>query len=359
MPGFFFLLFALDTASVSSTHEARQLSLMNLHSFELLREVETLLSSDSVSQRRPTISDPEATAPPLSVSPPTAHPSIATAHNSTRASLHQHSGNASRSFHSAHHEQDHVGRHALQPHPWTDDDEFRDDFFHRRAVEETIDDTIGGDDKAFAVLDALLTTARQNTDLTELDIVCRRVRQSEIDQLQQGLEVLDAYSNYIKKRCNVLYSEINAVNDQQAQLVACLEAALQATIGDGPTSSSAAHHGAPQSRLSAGQQQQRGVTSLPDDNQSSSAAGSLRGPSRGVAAQALSSSSSQSGGRQQLAGTISLNSRSQGVFASPQQQRQGLTSGGGAVVSPYRVLGGPFDRSAMQTLLATHAGVYE
>jgi hypothetical protein len=333
---------------------------MNLHSFELLREVEALLTSDSVSQRRVTISGPEATVAPPSVSPPTAHPSIVTADNSTRASLHQNSGNASRSFHSAHHEQDHVGGHALQPHPWADDDEFRDDFFHRRAVEETIDDTISGDDKAFAVLDALLTTARQNTDLTELDIVCRRVRQSEIDQLQQGLEVLDAYSNYIKKRCNVLYAEINAVNDQQAQLVACLEAALQATIGEGPTSSSAAHHGAPQSgRLSAAQQQQRGVTSLPDDNQSSSAAGSLRGPSRGVAAQALSSSSSQSGGRQQLAGTISLNSRSQGVFASPQHHRQGLTSGGGAVVSPYRVLGGPFDRSAMQTLLATHAGVYE
>ncbi|CUG92041.1 Hypothetical protein, putative [Bodo saltans] len=345
---------------------------MNSHGFELLQEVSALLATaDDNSGALRAAATPES----RSFLAPTSSPANTT-HARSMNSMHNNNNTSASQLHSQSvataetqlfstttmgQQQQQQDRHdegssgnLLPPRSWADSGEFRDDYYRQQALEETIDETIHGDDKAFAVLDALLTTARHNTDLTELDIVCRRVRQSEMEQLQQGLEVLEAYSHYVKRRCNVLYGEINAVNDQQAMLVRCLEAALQQQATEGPMSSPAMMTSQNGRGL---QQQQRGsVQTFGDDNQSS-AAGSLRGPaSRILTQQALSSSSSQSGGKQ-LAGAALL--RTQSTFSSPhpQQQRQG-TSAGGGIVSPYRVLGGPLDRNSMQTLLST-AGGYE
>jgi hypothetical protein len=216
---------------------------------------------------------------------------------------------------------------------------------HReRAVEETIDEMLRGDEGTFAVLDALLTTARQNTDLTETDIVCRRIRESEIEQLSQGIAVLEAHNQYIKRRCNILYDEINHVNDQQSQLVACLEAALEAT----PTV-------LPASSQTGGRMEPRRVPPLPNSHRYTTAlkngsfqgggdlhqqlsddqgsAGSLR-PSRLGAA--LSASSSQSGAKQMLPKATQEHLLARVVTNE---------------VTPYsRVLGGPLDRGALNLL---------
>lgn len=226
-----------------------------------------------------------------------------------------------------------------------------------RAVEETIEATLNGEDRAFAVLDALLTTARHNTDLTELDIVCRRVRQSEMDQLAEGLDLLEAQSRYIKRRCNVLYDGINAVNDQQAQLVACLESALQATVGDALPNSSpgrAATSSSGEGAFSTYERTRVGE-SLHNpavlDDQGSAVGGSLRAPRL---AAALSSSSSQTGGgggKQLPPSTAALLT---GRTQPPLTHLRPVAGG----VTPYRVLGGPLDRNALRTSFSA-AEAYE
>ena len=68
----------------------------------------------------------------------------------------------------------------------------------------------------------LIERASQNVHLCEIDVVARRVRQQEIDELQKAIELLEDERRYLKHRCAVVYENINEVNERHRRLVEVL-----------------------------------------------------------------------------------------------------------------------------------------
>jgi hypothetical protein len=73
-----------------------------------------------------------------------------------------------------------------------------------------------------AAVHALISLAASNNDVTELDILCRRLRVLEIQDVEAAIELVEAHNQLLKKRCNKLYEEINRINDQQVALLSAI-----------------------------------------------------------------------------------------------------------------------------------------
>lgn len=206
------------------------------------------------------------------------------------------------------------------------------------VINAAADEFFDPSERALIVLEALLETARSNADLTELDLVARRVRQTEIDSLSDAVVLLEQAERHIKKRCNALFNEINSVNAQQAQLVNCLEAAFRSSVAveDADSVDTAAHRpsssGAPIRKYGGS-----GFASPPPDSEDATS-NTFSVGQRGRLPQTTASAASS------LSGGVGLRGRG-GSAAVPAAQQVN------SAVSPYLpVVGGPLNRQTVTLL---------
>ena len=97
---------------------------------------------------------------------------------------------------------------------------------HRRVFVDTpstecaVDaEALHAEQNVHRMIKILLHSASKSTDALELDTVARRLRESEVHRLEEALSLLEDHQRLIKKRCSLLYSMINEVNDRQEAFV--------------------------------------------------------------------------------------------------------------------------------------------